>query len=317
MDAPAHPARRFGLGTLSRRSPGVDGSRPSRLLGAPGGPAWHYRRSRLGVVAAAVAVVFVVAAIFAPWLTPYADAGRGVPELASRLQPPSGEHWLGTDDLGRDVLARLLFGARTALAAAVGVVAVSVIIGVAIGAVSGYFGRWVDEVLMRVTGMFLAFPPLLLAVMVAAALGASLRNTIIAIAVSWWPWYARLVRSQVLSLRERPYVKAAQAIGVPSRRLIALHIVPNAMAPVWVQATADLGAAVLTAAGLSFVGLGPRPPTADWGVMIAEGRQYVLSGQWWIAGFAGVAIVVVAMAFNLIGDVVRDVTDPRTRDHQQ
>ena len=222
-------------------------------------------------------------------------------------------HWLGTDDLGRDVLARLLFGARTSLVVAVGVVALSVLIGVVVGAVSGYFGRWIDEVLMRITDAFLAFPPLLLAVLVAAALGASLRNTLIAISVSWWPWYARQVRAQVLSLRARPFIRAVQAIGVPSRRVIAVHVVPNVMAPVWVQATADLGAVVLTAAGLSFVGLGPRPPTADWGVMIADGRQYVLSGQWWIAGFAGLAVVVVALAFNLIGDVVRDVTDPRTR----
>ena len=314
MDA---PARRFGLGTVGRRSPNVGATHRSRLFGAPGSAAWYYRRSYLGVVAAAVALLFVAGAVLAPWLTPYADAGRGVPDLAGRMQAPGAEHWLGTDDLGRDVLARLLFGARTALSAAAGVVALSVIIGVIVGAVSGYFGRWVDEVLMRITDSFLAFPPLLLAVLVAAALGASLRNTIIAIAVSWWPWYARVVRVQVLSLRRRPYVRAVQAIGVPSWRIIAQHIIPNAMAPVWVQATADLGAAVLTAAGLSFVGLGPRPPTADWGAMIAEGRQYVLSGQWWIAVFAGVAIVTISMAFNLIGDVVRDVTDPRTRGEHQ
>ncbi len=282
---------------------------------APGGAVWYFMRSRLGVAAAAVSILFIVAALLAPWLTPYADAGRGVPDLSIRLQSPSWSHWLGTDDLGRDVLARLLFGARTALVVAFGVVVLSVVVGVIVGAVAGYFGRWADEILMRVTDMFLAFPPLLLAVLVAAALGASLRNTVIAIAVSWWPWYARQVRAQVLSLRERPYVRAVQAIGVPRRRIIALHIVPNALSPVWVQATADLGAAVLTAAGLSFVGLGPRPPTADWGTMISEGRQYVLSGQWWIAGFAGVAIVLVAMAFNLAGDVVRDVTDPKTRQH--
>ena len=302
-DTAPPPARRFGLSRFGA----------VRRMASPGSALWHYRRSRLGMAAAMVAAGFVLAALLAPWLTPYADAGRGVPDLPIRLQGPSWSHWLGTDDLGRDMLARLLFGARTALVVAFGVVVLSVVIGVVIGAVAGYFGRWVDEALMRVTDTFLAFPPLLLAVLVAAALGASLRNTVIAIAVSWWPWYARLVRSQVLSLRERPYIKALRAIGVPHRRIIALHAVPNALAPVWVQATADLGAAVLTAAGLSFVGLGPRPPTADWGTMIAEGRQYVLSGQWWIAGFAGAAIVVVAMAFNLAGDVVRDVTDPKTR----
>ncbi len=303
MENSPPPARRFGSGGLRGRWPTV----------TPGGATWYFLRSRLGMAAAAVAILFVLAAVFAPWLTPFAEAGRGVPDLSIRLQAPSWSHWLGTDDLGRDVLARLLFGSRTALVVAIGVVALSVAVGVCVGTAAGYFGRWTDEVLMRITDTFLAFPPLLLAVLVAAALGASLRNTVIAIAVSWWPWYARQVRSQVLSLRERPFVKAVQAIGLPNWRIMASHIVPNAMAPVWVQATADLGAAVLTAAGLSFVGLGPRPPTADWGTMIADGRQYVLSGQWWIAGFAGVAIVVVAMAFNLAGDVVRDVTDPKTR----
>ena len=287
----------------------------SRLFGlvrpTPGSSVWRFRRSPLGVASALIISIFVLGAVFAPWLTPHADQGRGTPDLPSRLQGPSASHWFGTDDLGRDVLARILFGARTALLVAVGVVVLSVVTGVVVGAVAGYFGRWVDEVLMRITDTFLAFPPLLLAVIVASALGASLRNTILAIAVSWWPWYARLVRGQVVSLRERPFVRAVQTIGVPNHRIVVQHIVPNAMSPVWVQATADLGASVLTAAGLSFVGLGPKPPTADWGVMIASGRQFVLGGQWWIAGFAGVAITLLAFAFNLVGDVVRDVTDPR------
>lgn len=282
----------------------------------PGSARWRYRRSGFGMAAAAIIALATFGAIFAPWLTPYADQGRGTPDLPSRLQGPSTTHWLGTDDLGRDILARLLFGARTALLIAVGVVVISVVIGVIVGAVAGYFGRWVDEVLMRITDTFLAFPPLLLAVIVAAALGASVRNTIIAIAVSWWPWYARQVRSQVLSLRQRPFVQAAKALGVSDVRILRHHVIPNAMSPVWVQATADLGAAVLTAAGLSFVGLGPRPPTADWGVMIADGRQYVLGGQWWIAGFAGIAITLIALAFNLVGDVVRDVTDPKAGDRE-
>ncbi len=293
----------------------VAAARRFPILGSitPGTAVWYYRHNWLGMAAAAVIALFVLAATFAPWLTPYAGQGRGEPDLPSRLQSPSWSHWMGTDDLGRDVLARVLFGARTALLVAIGVVALAVTIGVVVGAIAGYFGKWVDEILMRITDTFLAFPPLLLAVIVASALGASTRNTIIAIAVSWWPWYARQVRTQVLSIRERPFVKAVQAIGVPSHRIIAQHIVPNAMAPVWVQATADLGASVLTAAGLSFVGLGPRPPTPDWGVMIADGRSFVLSGQWWIAGFAGIAITLVALSFNLVGDVVRDVTDPKTR----
>lgn len=286
---------------------------PASWKVTPGSGFWYYRRSWLGMAAAILLIAIIFLAATAPWVTPFAEQGQGVPDLGSRLQGPSGEHWLGTDDLGRDVLARLLYGARTALMVAIGVVTLAVVIGVAVGAVSGYFGGWIDEILMRITDIFLAFPPLLLAVIVAAALGASLRNTIIAIAVSWWPWYARQVRTQVLSLRERPFVRAAKAIGVPDRKIIVQHVVPNVMAPVWVQAASDLGASVLTAAGLSFVGLGPRPPTADWGTMIADGRLYVSSGQWWIATFAGVAILLTALAFNLMGDVIRDVSDPKTR----
>lgn len=268
------------------------------------------------MAAVVIAATIVFGAIFAPFLTPYAAQGRGIPDLPSRLQGPSWSHWMGTDELGRDVLARVMFGARTALIIAVGVVALSASIGVAIGAVAGFFGRWVDGLLMRITDTFLAFPPLLLAVMVASALGANIQNTIIAIAASWWPWYARQVRAQVISIRQRPFVKAAQAIGVPNYRVVAQHVIPNAMSPVWVQASADIGAAILTAAGLSFVGLGPRPPQADWGAMVSSGRQYVISGQWWIAGFAGIAITLAAMSFNLIGDVIRDVTDPKTRGDQ-
>ncbi len=282
-----------------------------RLLGEPGGAAWRFRRDRLGVTAAIVIACFTIGAVFAPVLTRFAEQGRGVPDLPSRLQSPSSEHWFGTDDLGRDVLARVLYGARTAMLVAVGVVAASVVIGVLIGTLAGYFGRWVDEVLMRITDIFLAFPPLLLAVIVAAALGPSLTNTIVAITVSWWPWYARQTRAQVLTLRERPFVQSAKAMGVPDTQIMLRHVVPNAMTPVWIQATADMGAVVLTAAGLSFVGLGARPPTADWGVMIADGRQFVLGGQWWIAGFAGLAITLLALAFNLVGDVVRDATDVR------
>lgn len=282
----------------------------------PGSASWYYRRSWLGMAAVVIAATIVFGAIFAPLLTPYAAQGRGIPDLPSRLQGPSWSHWMGTDELGRDVLARVMFGARTALIIAVGVVALSASIGVAIGAVAGFFGRWVDGLLMRITDTFLAFPPLLLAVMVASALGANIQNTIIAIAASWWPWYARQVRAQVISIRQRPFVKAAQAIGVPNYRVVAQHVIPNAMSPVWVQASADIGAAILTAAGLSFVGLGPRPPQADWGAMVSSGRQYVISGQWWIAGFAGIAITLAAMSFNLIGDVIRDVTDPKTRGDQ-
>jgi peptide/nickel transport system permease protein len=166
---------------------------------------------------------------------------------------------------------------------------------------------------MRVTDIFLAFPPLLLAIAIAAALGPSFINSMLAIALTWWPWYTRLVRAQAISLRERSFVEAARGIGVKNLTIIWRHILPNVFTPVMVQATLDIGSAILTAAGLSFIGLGTQPPTADWGVMINEGRLYVLSGRWWIATFSGLAIFITTLAFNLLGDGVRDAADPRTR----
>ena len=279
----------------------------------PGSALWYFRRDWLAVVSLALILLFIFAAIFAPYLTAYPAEGRGDPNIANKFLAPSQEHILGTDSLGRDLLSRILFGARTSLAIAVAVVGTSAIIGTLLGALAGYFGGWTDEVIMRVTDMFLAFPPLLLAIAIAAALGASFTNTIIAIALTWWPWYTRIVRGQALSIRERNYVRAARSMGVRDLTIVRRHILPNVLTPVLVQATADLGAAILTAAGLSFIGLGPQPPTADWGVMISEGRLYVLSGRWWIATFTGLAMFVTVLAFNLLGDSVRSVADPRAR----
>jgi peptide/nickel transport system permease protein len=193
------------------------------------------------------------------------------------------------------------------------VVGLAVLIGMPLGALAGFFGGWLDETVMRLTDIFLAFPPLLLAIAIAAALGPSFTNAMLAIALTWWPWYTRIVRAQTLSLRERHFVEAARSMGVKDLTIIQRHVLPNVFTPVLVQATLDLGAAILTAAGLSFIGLGPQPPTADWGVMINEGRLYILGGRWWIATFAGLAIFLTTMAFNLLGDGIRDVTDPRTR----
>jgi peptide/nickel transport system permease protein len=251
--------------------------------------------------------------IFAPALTPYANEGLGDPNLANKFLPPSSEHLFGTDSLGRDLVARMMFGARTSLSIGLLVVVVAVLIGVPLGAVAGYFGGWIDEVIMRVTDIFLAFPPLLLAIGIAAALGPSFINSMLAIALTWWPWYTRLVRAQAISLRERSFVEAARGIGVKNLTIIRRHILPNVFTPVMVQATLDIGSAILTAAGLSFIGLGTQPPTADWGVMINEGRLYVLSGRWWIATFSGLAIFITTLTFNLLGDGVRDAADPRTR----
>lgn len=271
-----------------------------------------FRRDPLAVVSLLILLIFILGAIFAPFLTPYPQQGLGDPNILEKFNPPGVDHPLGTDYLGRDVLARILYGGRSSLTIGFLVVIVAVLIGVPLGAVSGFYGGWLDNLLMRVTDVFLAFPPLLLAIALAAALGPSFINTMIAISFTWWPWYARLVRAQTLSLRERNFIEAARSIGVPNWKIITSHVLPNVMTPVMVQATMDLGSAILVGAAISFIGLGVQPPTADWGTMISVGRIYFLERPWY-AGSAGLAIFLVVLAFNLLGDAVRDAADPHTR----
>jgi peptide/nickel transport system permease protein len=280
---------------------------------SPGSAYWFFRRDRIAFTCSILLILLIAGAIFAPQLTPYVNEGLGEPNIANKFQIPSLEHPFGTDSLGRDLLARVLFGTRTSLSMGLLVVIFAVIIGTPLGAVAGYFGGWIDEAIMRITDVFLAFPPLLLAVAIAAALGPGYLNAVIAIALTWWPWYTRLVRAQALSLRERDFVEAARGIGVGDLTIIWRHILPNVLTPVLVQSTIDIGSAILTVAGLSFIGLGPQPPAPDWGVMVNEGRLYVQGGRWWLVTFPGLAIFFTALAFNLLGDGVRDATDPRTR----
>jgi peptide/nickel transport system permease protein len=289
---------------------------------AAGRPARRYSESRLiarsmardplALIGMVVILAAILGAIFAPYLTPYADQGRGDPSILDKFKPPSQAHLLGTDYLGRDVLARLLYGARSSLSTGFLVVIIAVLVGTPLGAVAGYFGGWLDEVIMRITDVFLAFPPLLLALAVGSALGSGFVNTMIAIAITWWPWYTRLVRAQTLSLRERHFVEAARSIGVSDSKIIATHILPNVLTPVWVQATMDLGSAILIGTALNFIGLGVQPPTADWGNMVNQGRLYFLDRAWF-AGSAGLAIFLVALSFNFVGDALRDAADPYTR----
>ena len=291
-----------------------------RLFGAwmvrrmePGTAVWYFRRDRIALLSFIFLTLVILAAIFAPLLTPYPEQGLGVPNITEKFQAPSITHPMGTDGLGRDLWARILYGARTSLLMGFSIVILGGSIGVVLGALAGYFGGWIDEVIMRITDIFLAFPPLLLAIVFAAVMEPSIQTTIIAITLVWWPVYARIVRGQVLSVRERDYVKAARGIGVGDFTIIRRHVLPNVMGPVMVQGTLDLGAAILTAAALSFLGLGTEPPTADWGVMVDEGRQHLLSGRWWLAVFPGLVLFLTAMALNLIGDGVRDASDPYTR----
>jgi peptide/nickel transport system permease protein len=271
-----------------------------------------FRRDPLAIASLIIIAVFVLGAIFAPVLTPYPRQGLGDPNILEKFRPPSLAHPLGTDNLGRDVLARILFGGRTSLSIGFLVVLIAVAIGAPLGAIAGYYGGWVDDVVMRITDVFLAFPSLLLAMAIAGALGASFVHAMIAIALTWWPWYTRLVRAQTVSLRERYFIEAARSIGVRGPTIIVRHILPNVFTPVLVQATMDLGSAILTGAAISFIGLGVRPPTAEWGTMISTGRIYFIERPW-LAGSAGAAIFLVTLAFNLLGDAVRDAVDPRTR----
>ena len=261
--------------------------------------------------AAALALIgaFAICAVLAPIVAPYDPLAQA---LGSRLEPPSPEHWLGTDQLGRDIASRLVYGARISLVIGIVVVALAGVFGTLVGLVAGYTGGLVDETLMRVTEVFLAFPPLILAMAIAGALGPSLTNAIIAIAAVTWAIYARLTRGQILSLRRREFVEAARAIGASRARILARHLLPNALAPLLIQASFDMGSAIISAAGLSFIGFGAQPPTPEWGVMISEGRNFI-STQPWLSLFPGLAILFAVGSFNLLGDGLRDLFDPRLR----
>ncbi len=264
-------------------------------------------RNRLSLGGGVLAALFLVFAAIGPYLAPFNPT---LVQLQNRFLPPGAQgHVLGTDELGRDILSRLLAGDRYALEVAVLVLGIALAVGFLVGAAAGLGSRWLDDTLMRVTDMFLAFPPLVLAMAVAAALGPSLVHAMLAMAVVWWPVYARLIRGQLLILRHADYVEAALASGAPRLRVLLRHIVPNMLDPILVQLTMDVGNAILTAASLAFVGLGAQPPSPDWGLMVATGRLYVLQ-QWWIVTFPGLAILVVVLAFNLLGDGLRDVLDP-------
>lgn len=261
----------------------------------------------LAVVGLAIILFMMATAILAPVIAPY-DPYYQIPE--DRLQPPGSNYFFGTDDMGRDIFSRVIWGSRLSLAAAAVVLALSTSIGILIGTVSGYLGGKVDEILMRLTDMFLAFPAMVLAMVIASALGPSLLNAMIAIAVVWWPWYARLIRGQILSIKTMEYVEAAKALGASNRHIIWKYILPNCTAPLIIQATLDSGYAILTTASLSFIGVGALAPTPEWGSMISIGRSYILV-QWWYPTFPGLAIFLAVAGFNLLGDGLRDILDPR------
>ncbi len=270
------------------------------------------KKNALTKLALYAVVLLALTAIMVPIILPADIHVNQDANPQEKLLPPSSVHLFGTDELGRDIFKRVLIGTSISLKTAVLAVGAAILIGVPIGAVAGYFGGFIDEFLMRFTDIFLGFPPLLLAIVIAAFLGPSLNNATLAIAVSWWPWYTRIVRGQAVSLKERQFVKAAQAMGTPSGSIILKHIIPNCIAPIIVQASMDIGGVILTIASLSFLGLGAQAPTPEWGLMVSTSRNYFLNA-WWYSIFPGLAIFFTVLIFNLLGDGLREILDPKTR----
>lgn len=266
-----------------------------------------FRANRLAMLGLIILVLLVLMAILAPWLAPYDPVAQN---LADRLQPPSARHWLGTDALGRDILSRIIWGSRVTLFIVGTVALISPIMGLLIGTIAGFAGGWVDQVLMRITDIFLAFPKLILALALVAALGPGIVNAVLALAITGWPPYARLARAETLAVRNADYIAAARLQGAGPFRLLVGHVWPMCISSMIVRVALDMAGIILSAAGLGFLGLGAQPPLAEWGAMISDGRTYILD-HWWVAAMPGLAIFIVSLAFNFLGDGLRDVLDPK------
>lgn len=272
--------------------------------------AWHnFKKSKAAVVGAGIVVFFIILAIFGSWIAP-----QGVNEqnLSERLMAPSAKHWFGTDDFGRDIFSRVVYGARVSLWVGFSSVIGSVIVGSILGIVAGYYGRWVDTIISRLFDILLAFPSILLAISIVAVLGPSLQNALIAIAIINVPNFGRLIRSKVLSIKQEEYIMSAKAIGMNDFRILFRHILPNSMTPVIVQGTLAIASAIIEAAGLGFLGLGAQAPTPEWGKMLSDARVYLVNAPWTMI-FPGLAIMLTVLGFNLMGDGLRDALDPKMK----
>ncbi|MEO3433822.1 nickel transporter permease [Inquilinus sp. CAU 1745] len=266
-------------------------------------------RNRLALLGLGIILFLIVVAALAPLLAPYSPYAQ---DLTQRLMPPGPDHWLGTDEFGRDILSRIIHGSRITLYVIVLVTVTAAPIGLIMGTVSGYLGGWVDAVLMRITDIFLAFPKLILALAFVAALGPGIENAILAIAITSWPPYARIARAETITIRGSDFIAAVRLQGASRTRVILRHVMPLCMSSLIVRVTLDMAGVILIAAGLGFLGLGAQPPMPEWGAMISSGRKYILD-HWWVATMPGIAIFVVSLGFNLLGDGLRDVLDPKHR----
>lgn len=270
------------------------------------------KRNTLMAVGSSIVFLIVLIAILAPWIAPYPEDSLGATRIKERFKTPSLHHPFGTDELGRDIFSRVVYGSRISLRVGVLAIGLALAIGVPLGVIAGYARGMVDEAIMRITDVFLSFPPLLLAMAISAMLGPTLTNAMIAIAIAWWPWYTRLLRSEAVSIRERDFVQAARAMGASGAKITFKHVLPNCLTPIIVQASMDFGSIILTSASLSFLGLGAQPPTPEWGLMISTGRTFFLT-HWWIVTFPGIAIFIAVLSFNLVGDGLREIMDPKIR----
>lgn len=271
-----------------------------------------FSRSSSAMLGLVIVAIFLLMALIGPWIAPYPEDALGVTHLEQKLEPPSAEHWFGTDEVGLDIFSRVLIGARVSLQIGLIVTGVAILIGVPLGMLAGMSSGWPREAIMRVTDIFLSIPGLILAIAIVGALGPGIINAMIALALVWWPGYVRLVDAKTLSLRNEVYVEAARSLGAPLPRILFVHILPNCMSPIIVKASMDMGMAILAAASLGFLGLGAQPPYPEWGAMVSIGRNY-LPDWWWYSFFPGLAIYLTVLGFNLLGDGLRDVLDPTQR----
>ncbi|KPK26809.1 MAG: D-ala-D-ala transporter subunit [Nitrospira bacterium SG8_3] len=274
--------------------------------------AWiKFSRDRLAFSGFLIVFSLVLVAIFAGALAPYPEDTFSI-HPAERLQPPSLKHYLGTDSMGRDIFSRLLFGARVTLVISFIAVGSSLLIGVPLGLVAGYFENWFSELIMRIADIFLSIPQVILAIFLAQSFGPSINSVILALSITYWPWFTRIVYAETRSLKKTAFIEATEALGASTLRTILLHVPPNVSSPIIVRSSIGMGFTILTAATLGFLGVGAQPPTPEWGVTIAESREY-LPDAWWYATFPGFAIFLVVMGFNMLGDGLRDILDPRIR----
>jgi peptide/nickel transport system permease protein len=267
-------------------------------------------KSKASIVGLIIILILIITALFAPLIATHNPTAQSIPD---RYQAPSGEHLLGTDELGRDIFSRIVYGTRISIQIGLIAVGISMVVGVFLGAIAGYYGKWVDQIVMRIIDILMAFPSILLAIALVAVLGPNLRNAMIAVGIVGVPQFARIVRSAVLSVKETEFIEAARAIGGKHGRILFRHVLPNSMAPIIVQTTLGIGTAILDAAGLSFLGLGAQPPTPEWGAMLSDGRAAIQNAPWVVA-FPGIAIFLFVLGFNLFGDGLRDALDPKLKE---